>query len=68
MKRMSLKRWRELREHIVDGFEAVLDHTSVLDPVPYSEKRDAAVQARNAALKALYEAAAIEPPEGIDPS
>ena len=68
MKRMSLKRWRELREQMVDKFENAMNDIATLDDATINDKRDAAVQARNAALKALYEAAAIEPPEGIDPS
>jgi hypothetical protein len=65
---IGFKRWRNLHEEIADGFEAALDHIQTLDPVTFADKREAAEKARDAVLKALYEADAINPPEGIDPS
>jgi len=65
---MALKRWSKLRDDLADGFEGALDHIAELDPVTFSDKREAAQKARDAVLKSLYEADAIEPPKGIDPS
>jgi len=65
---MGVRRWRELRDDIADRFEGALDAIAQLDPLTFSDKREAAEKARDAVLKSLYEANAIEPPKGIDPS
>ena len=65
---MSLRTWRELRDDIANNFESALDLIAGLDPLTFSDKREAAEKARDAALKALYLSDAIEPPKGIDPS
>jgi hypothetical protein len=68
MKPMSRKNWQTLRDDIADQFEGALDHLALLDPVTFVDKREAAERARDVVLKSLYEANAIEPPKGIDPS
>ena len=65
---MSFKAWRELREELVTSIAGDLDYFPVLDKATVEEKRNAAEKARDAVLKSLYEADAIEPPKGIDPS
>ena len=65
---MGIRVWRQLREDITDGIEGALDRIRKLDPVTFADKREAAQRARDAVLKSLYEADAIEPPKGTDPS
>ena len=68
MKRaMGRKRWQALREDIADTFKGALDGIKDLDSATFSEKREAAEEARDVVLASLYEADAIEPPAGIIP-
>ena len=68
MRRMSLKRWRDLREELKGRIEDALAYVKELDDCVFSDKDRAAEQARDAVLKSLYESDAIHPPEGVDPS
>jgi hypothetical protein len=67
-RKMSLRRWRDLRDEIAVQIEGILDNVGGLDDCTVSDKRYAAEKARDAVLKSLYETDAIQPPEGIDPS
>jgi hypothetical protein len=65
---MTLKRWRELRADILSGFEDALANIKELDDCQYCDKDRAAELARDVVLASLFNANAIEPPRGIDPS
>jgi hypothetical protein len=67
-RKMGRKRWIALREEIQDRIEGALDCVVDLEGCTFADKLDAAGAARDAVLKSLYMADAIEPPEGIDPS
>jgi hypothetical protein len=66
-RKMGRKRWWVLHQEIMDQIESGLDYCKDLDGCTFAHKLDAAKAGRDAVLKCLYDADAIEPPEGIVP-